>query len=70
MAAPRWFPVIPNTPPEKPEALNGDHGALWDFLHHINGRVDRLYVTIVGGLLSIFALAATILGIVISRGGS
>ena len=69
MQAPGWLPVIPSTP-EKPEGMNGDHGALWDFVHHLNNRIDRVFVMIAGGLIAIFAIAATILGVVIGRGGS
>ncbi len=37
-------------PPKKPVGMNGDHDALWEFSRHINGRVDRLYVTMTAGL--------------------
>ncbi len=37
-------------PPEKPATMNGDHDAIWDLIMHVNGRVDRLYVTLAAGL--------------------
>lgn len=54
--------------PQKSAGINGDHEAIWAMLMHLSSRIDRLYVAIGGGLLVLFGLAASILGIVISRG--
>ncbi len=43
-------------PPVKPEVLNGEHGAIWDFMLHLNGRIDRILWTMIGVLGTTIAL--------------
>lgn len=55
--------------PNKPKAMNGDHEALWEFIKHVNGRIDRLYVTMLAGLgVLVVTLVVGILNLV-TRGG-
>ena len=41
--------------PNKPERPNGEHGHLWDMMSHLNERIDKLYVIILGGTVAILA---------------
>ena len=50
-----------NGPPVKPEGMNHEHGALWGFMMHLNGRIDGLYVLAVVGVLGIVAIFVTVL---------
>lgn len=49
-----------DNPPEKPEAFNGNirDNALWELIMHVNGRVDRLYVTMAAGLAVLVGILA------------
>lgn len=35
---------------------NGDHGLLWDYMHHLNSRIDKLFIVVTGGLLTLIGL--------------
>ena len=48
-----------NMKPAKPQGLNGDHAALWGMLEHVNDRIDKLYVVVVGGM---FAVGSVVIG--------
>ena len=39
--------------PNKPAGMNGDISHLWDFIGHLNERIDKLYIAIVGGSIAI-----------------
>ena len=41
--------------PNKPVGMNGDIAHLWDFIGHLNERIDKLYVVILGGTVAILA---------------
>lgn len=41
--------------PKKPNNLNGEHGAMWDFIAHTNSRIDNIYKW---GFLAVVAIIA------------
>ncbi len=50
-----------NTPPEKPESMNGDLSALWALVLHVNSRVDGLYALVIAAVLGVIAILVTVL---------
>lgn len=36
--------------PSKPTTINGEHEAMWNFLEHLNNRVDKLFLIMLGGI--------------------
>ncbi len=58
-------------PPEKPESFNGNEraNALWELIMHVNGRVDRLYVTMAAGLAVLVGILAVGILDLVTRGG-
>ena len=41
--------------PNKPVGMNGDISHLWDFIGHLNERIDKLYVVLMIGTIAILA---------------
>lgn len=41
--------------PEKPNGINGDLERIWDYIHHLNSRIDGLYLWLMGGMTVIIA---------------
>jgi hypothetical protein len=39
--------------PEHPASMNGDHAALWQLILHVNSRVDRIFIAMIGGQVMI-----------------
>jgi hypothetical protein len=41
--------------PEKPPRINGNSEAIWNFILHLNGRVDGLYLWLMGMMAVVIA---------------
>lgn len=56
-----------NGPPEKPNPLDANLSALWDFLTHLNKRIDSLYTLMITGFLAVVGLFAAVLTAVVMK---
>ena len=59
--------MAPPCPPQPPE-MNGDHQAIWNFLVHLNGRIDKLYVTAYVGFTAVVAALLSITVTLLTKG--
>ena len=47
--------------PDKPNPMDGDHGAMWDFMFYMNGRIDKIIWFVLTGLIGIVATLVAVL---------
>lgn len=54
--------------PPKPEKMNGDHEALWNFSYRIDGRIDQLFLAFIAQTLALLGISIGIVALIL-RGG-